>query len=125
MSAPIVMAAPWCKQLYAHLPPLGSQVCVFITPCGFCGGQNRVWVGFSWGFSRFPLPQISFHFFSIHIHFVSFHFIHHCDSASGMVGWHPCYTQTFKYRGFSAAHPSPQSCVGHELFIFYRSTCNT
>ena len=27
----------------------------------FRGGRNWVWVGFSRDFSRFPLPQISFH----------------------------------------------------------------
>ena len=55
-------AASWRKRLGAHLPPLGSRVRVSVTPCGFRGGRNGVWVGFSRGFSRFPLPQISFHF---------------------------------------------------------------
>ena len=33
------------------------------------------WTGFSRGFSRFPLPQISFHYFSTLISFISLHFI--------------------------------------------------
>ena len=49
------------------------------------GGRNGVWVGFSRGFSRFPLPQVSFHHFSS----ISFHFISPCDCASGVVGRHP------------------------------------
>ena len=31
------------------------------------------------------------------IHFVSFHFIRHCDGASGMVSRHPCYSQWTKW----------------------------
>ena len=57
-------AASWRKRLAARLPPLGSRVRVSVPPCGFRGGRNGVWVGFSRGFSRFPLPQISFHHFS-------------------------------------------------------------
>ena len=34
-------------------PTSGSQVRVLVTPCGFCGGRIKVWVGFSRGFSRF------------------------------------------------------------------------
>ena len=66
-------AASWRKRLDARLPPLGSRVRVSVPPCGFRGGRNGVWVGFSRGFSRFPLPQISFHHFSTHISSVSFH----------------------------------------------------
>ena len=86
--------ASWRKRLDARLPPLGSRVRVSVTPCGFCGGQNGVWVGFSRGFCRFPLPQISFHHFSTFISSISFHFISPCDGASGMVGRHPCYSRT-------------------------------
>ena len=39
-------------------------------------------VGFSQGFSRFPLLQISFHHFSTLISSISFHFICPCDGAS-------------------------------------------
>ena len=74
-------AAPWCKQLDARLPPLGIRVHVSVTPCGFHDGRNGVWVGFSRGFSRFPLPQILFHHFST---LISFIFINLCDDASGM-----------------------------------------
>ena len=68
-------AAPWHTRLYARLHPLGSRVRVSVTPCRFRGGQNGVRVGFSRGFSRFPLPQISFHHFSTLILFISFHLI--------------------------------------------------
>ena len=51
-------------QAVRHSPPTaGSRVRVSLTPCGFRGGRNGVWVGFSRGFSRFLLPQISFHHF--------------------------------------------------------------
>ena len=59
------------------------------------GGRNGVWVGFSRGFSRFPLPPISFHHFSTLISSISFHFIRPCDGASGVVGRHPCYSRTY------------------------------
>ena len=63
----------WRKRLVARIPPLGSRV-LSVTPCGFCGGRNGVWVGFSRGFSRFPLPHFISSFLHIHlIHFVSFH----------------------------------------------------
>ena len=74
-----------------HLSPtspgdLGSSV----SPCGFRGGRNEVWVGFSRGFSRFPLPQISFHHFSTLISSISFHFIRPCDGTTGVIGRYPC-----------------------------------
>ena len=84
------MAASWRKRLGARLPPLGYRVRVSVPPCGFHGGRNGVWVGFSRGFSRFPLPQISFHHFSTLISFISFHFIRPCNGGSGVVGRHPC-----------------------------------
>ena len=62
----------------ARLPPLGSRVRVLVPPYGFRGGRNGVWVGFSRGFSRFPLPQVSFHHFSTLISYISFHFIRPC-----------------------------------------------
>ena len=65
-------------QVVRHSPPtaaLGSRIRVSVTPCGFRGGRIGVWVGFSRGFSRFPLPQISFHHFSPLISSISFHFI--------------------------------------------------
>ena len=57
-------AAQWCKRLDACLPTLGSRVRVSVTPCGFHSEWNGVWVGFSRDFTRFLLPQISFHHFS-------------------------------------------------------------
>ena len=91
----IVKAASWRKRLGARLPPLGYRVRVSVTPCGFRGGRNGVWVGFSRGFSRFPLPQISFHHFSIPISSISFHFIGPRDGASGVVARHPCHSLTY------------------------------
>ena len=91
----LIRAASWRKRLDARLPPLGSRVRVSVTPYGFRGGRNEIWVGFSRGFSRFSLPQISFHHFSTLISSISFHFIRPCDGASGMVGRHPCYSRTY------------------------------
>ena len=54
-------ATSWGKRLEARLPSLGSRVRVSVPPFGFRGGRYGVWVGFSRGFSRFPLLQISFH----------------------------------------------------------------
>ena len=54
------------------LPMLGSWVHVSVTPCGFCGGWNGAWVGFSRGLSH--LPYQKFHFtISWHISSISFH----------------------------------------------------
>ena len=76
----------------AHLPPLWSRVRLSVTPCGFHGGRNGVWVGFFRGLARFPLPEISFHHFSTLISFISFRFLSPCDGATVMIGPHPCYT---------------------------------
>ena len=62
-----------------------------VTPYGFHGGQNGVWVGFSRDFICFHLPQISFYHFSTLISF---------SSASAMV--HQAWSST-------------QPCVKHEL----------
>ena len=103
----ITEAAPWRKRLGARLPPLGSRIRVSVTPCGFRDGRNGVWVGFSQGFSSFPLPQISFHHFSTLISSISFHFIHPCDGASGVVGRHPCYSLTYNIAASSHLIPRP------------------
>ena len=72
---PIILSMRSCYTLYIYksrhgsmvqmsdtcLPPLGSRVCILVTLFGFCGGWNVVWIGFSRGFSRYLLPQISFH----------------------------------------------------------------
>ena len=47
------------------------------------------------------------------------YFIQPCDGASGLVGRHSCYSQTLKYRGFTATHHSTRSYVGHELRNYY------
>ena len=87
--------------------PLGFRVRVSVPPCGFHGGRNEVWVGFSQGFSHFPLPQISFHHFSTLISSISFHFIRPCDGATGMGGWHPCYSLTYNIGASSHLIPRP------------------
>ena len=95
---------------------------VSVPPCGFRGGRNGVWVGFSWGFSRFPLPQISFHHFSTLISSISFHFISPCDGASGVVGRHPCYSRTYNIGASTHLIPRPTLCwtrVEDIYFMFY------
>ena len=87
--------AAWYKWLNACLPPQRSRVRVPVYLCGLICGRNGVWVGFSRNFSRFLLPQISFHHFSTLNSFVSFHFIRLCDGASGVVSRHPCYSRTY------------------------------
>ena len=94
-------------QAVRRSPPTGSRVRVSVPPCGFRGGRNGVWVGFSRGFSRFPLPQISFHHFSTLISSISFHFISPCDGASGVVGRHPCYSRTYNMGASSHLIPRP------------------
>ena len=66
-----------------------------------------VWVGFSRGFSRFPLPQISFHHFSTLISSLSFHFSCPCDGAWGVVGRHPCFSRTYNIGSSSHLIPRP------------------
>ena len=112
----VVKSAQWRKRLDARLPPLGSRVRDSVPPCGFRGGRNGVWLGFSGGFSRFPLPQISFHHFSTLISSISFHFISPCDGATGLVGRHPWYLRTYNLG--ASSHPSTRPCFGHELRIF-------
>ena len=102
--------ASWRKRLGAHLAPLGSRVRVSVTPCGFRGGRNGVWVGFSRGFSRLSLPQISFHHFSTLISSISFHFISPCDGASGVVGRHPCYTRAYNIGLHRISSLNPTLC---------------
>ena len=101
------MAASWRKRLGARLPPRGSRVRVSVPPCGFRGGRNGVWAGFSRGFSRFLLPQISFHLSTL-ISFISFHFIRPCDGASGVVGRHHCYSRTYNIGASSHLIPRPE-----------------
>ena len=45
--------------LHAHLQPLGSRVRVSVTPSGFSGVRNRIWVGFSRDSSLFS-PTTNF-----------------------------------------------------------------
>ena len=114
-------AASWRKRLGARLPPLGSRVHVSVPPCGFRGGRNGVWVGFSRGFSRFPLPPISFHHFPTLISSISFHFIRPCDGASGVIGRHPCYSRTYNMAASTHLIPRPDLVLDSSwgyLFIY-------
>ena len=114
--------ASWHKRLGTHLPLLGSRVRISVTQSGFRGGRNGVWEGFSRGFSRFPLPQISFHHFSTLISSISFHFICPCDGATGVVGRHPCYSQTYNMGASSHLIPRPDLVLDTSwgyLLIYY------
>ena len=111
-------AASWRKRLGARLPPLGSRVRVSVPLCGFRGGRNGVWVGFSRGFSRCPLPQISFSLFSTLISSNSFHFIRPCDGATGVVGRHPCYSRTYNMGASSHLIPRPDLVLRIFIYLF-------
>ena len=65
------------------------------------------WTKRGLGFSRFPLPQISFHHFSTLISSISFHFISPCDGASGVVGQHPYYSRAYNIGASSHLIPRP------------------
>ena len=84
---------------------------------------HSMWV--SWwtkrGISRFPLPQISFHHFSILISSTSFHFISPFDGASGVVGRHPCHSLTYNIGASSHLIPRPDLVLDTSwgyLFIY-------
>ena len=113
-----------------QLPSTNSEVCGIMTipcstslslyPTGHCSqhfckitslnAYNGVWVGFSRGSSRFPLPQISFHHFSTLISSISFHFISPCDGATGVVGRHPCFSRTYNIGASSHLILDPTLC---------------
>ena len=69
--------ASWCKWLDTCLPLLGCQVCISVTPCGFHGGRNGVWITF-WGFSSFPYHK--FHS-TIYLHYYFMFLQHYLCSA--------------------------------------------
>ena len=114
------MGASWRKRLDASLPPLGSRVRFSVTPFGFRGGRNGVCVDFSRGFSRFPLPQISFHHISTLIspfRFISFHRPPcWCDRRGRPA---PLLLTALKYKGFIASHSITRPCVGLELRMLF------
>ena len=114
-------AAPWCKRLAARLPQLGSRVRVSVTSCGFHGVRNWVWIGFSRGFPRFPLPQISLRHFSTFISFVSFYFIRRCHDASTVVGQHTYYSQNFNIG--ASTHLIPRSWSVPDMSWGYSYLC--
>ena len=78
---------------------------------------------FSRGFSRFPLPQSSFHHFSTLISSISFHFISPCDDASDVVGRHPCYSRTYNIGASSHLIPRPDLVLdtswGYLFYIYF------
>ena len=98
-----------------------SRVRVSVPPCGFRGGRNGVWVGFSRGFSRFLLPQISFHHFSTFISSISFHFISPCVGGSGVVGRHLCYSRTYNMGLHRISSLDPTLCWTRveDIYLFY------
>ena len=91
----------WRKRLGARLPPLGSRVCVSVTPCGFRGGRNGVWVGFL-GVS----PVFPYHNFHSTISPHSSHPFQSISSALVMVR-HPCYSLTYNIGSSSHIIPRP------------------
>ena len=104
--------------MVTHSPPTAR------VPSSHLGHSMWVswWTKWSLGrfFSGFLLSspsQISFYYFSILISFI--HFIYPCASASGVVGRHPCYSQTFNNGASSHLIPRPMPCVGHEFRITY------
>ena len=108
--------ALWYKQLVARLPLLGSWVCISVIPCVFHGGQIGICIGFSQCFSFSPVTNLIPPLLYPHLtHFLSFHFIFLCDGVLGLVSRHNCYSQTLRYRGFTAPHPLNWPCIGHEL----------
>ena len=100
-------------QAFRPSPPTTGaafRVLASVTQCGFRDGWNSVWLGFLRDFSRFPLTQISFHYFSILVSFISFHFIRPCD-VWGVVCRHPCNSLTMN-KGASSHHiPRPGPVV--------------
>ena len=70
------------------------------TKCGLC----RVF----WKFLPFPLPQISFHHFSI-VSLLSFRFISLCLSTTGVVSRNPCYSLNFNIGASSPLVPRPSA----------------
>ena len=83
-------------QAVRRLPPTAGVPSLRLGPSMWVLWWTKRGLGsFSQGFSRFPLPQVSFHHFSTLISPISFHFIHPCDDASGVAGRHPSYSQTY------------------------------
>ena len=78
---------------------------------------------FSRGFSRFPLPQISFHLFSTLISSISFHFISPSDGASGVVGRHPCYSWTYNLGLHRISSLDPTLCWTQveDIYFLFKS----
>ena len=76
---------------------------------GFLVDESKFGLVFSWFIPFSPARNFIPSFLQTHlIHFVSFHFISTCDVATGVVGRHPCYSQTFSIG--ASSHLVPRSC---------------
>ena len=107
-------------QAVRRSPPtaaLGSRGRVSVTPCGFRGGRNGVWVGFSRVSPVFP-----YHKFHSTISPHSSHPFRFISSALVMVrqalSAGTLATHGPIIWGFITSHLSTRPCVGHELRIF-------
>ena len=87
------------KRLVVRLPPLGSRVCISVTPCGFSWWTKLSLCRFFW-VSTVPA------FLHTHLnYFLSFYFISPCDSTTKVVRRRPCYSRTFNIKASSHLIP--------------------
>ena len=102
-----------------------SRVRVSVISWGFLGGRIGIWVGFSPGFSCFPLPQISLHHFSTLLSFISLH-LPLCWCQTWLASILAVHRPSIKgLHRISSLNLTP--CVGHELRIlicFYTLATN-
>ena len=91
---------------------------------GFVVDETGVWVGFSRGFSGFPLPQLSFHHFSTLISSILFHFNRPCDGATGVVDRHSCSSRTYNVGLHRTSSLDPTLCWTRveDISLLYSST---
>ena len=105
--------APWRKRLvYSRLPPQGPEFASRSLRVGFVVDETE----YAWVFLAVS-PASPCHKFNSTISLLSsrsFHFIRFpCAGAAGLVGRHPCYSQSFNSRG--SIEPSTRPYVGREL----------
>ena len=105
-----------------RIPP---EVSLWSLHVGFVEDET-VCVRFSRRYTRFPLPQISFHHFSTLISFTLFLFI----SSAPVVLRHAwtadtlCYSQTFNIGASLHLIPRTGPCVGYELRKVFVQECS-
>ena len=115
---------PWPTKLEAAKLPLAHsggtthlrpRDCDSVTPHGFRGGRNGVWVDFSRNFCRFPQSQISFHHFSTLTSFISFAPVMVRQAwSTGILAIHiPSIAD------YIASYFSTRPYVGHELIFLF------